>query len=185
MGSKNLKTANDAVIRKATMLDLDALVLIARKVACDLHEHGIDQWSDQYPSFEHFHSDLDKEGLFVYTDKGTIIGSVTILPENDPFYREIPWQRNHSYVLHRLMVLPERMRQGIGKQLFLHAIQIAKQAAQASLKVDTHPDNYRMQALINRLGFTKQGYIKGMHRIGYELILDDFANKEVDLNVHR
>lgn len=180
-----MKTSPNLEIREATEPDLDTIVVLARKVAQDLHEHGIDQWSDHYPAREHFQSDLEKQGLYVCMDGDTLIGSVTIIPENDPFYREISWQRKRSYVLHRLMVLPGRMRQGVGRRLFLWAILVAKKAGQASLKVDTHPDNYRMQALIKSLGFTEQGYIKGMHRIGYELVLDETNHKGVDLDVHR
>jgi GNAT superfamily N-acetyltransferase len=172
-------------IRLASIGDIDTLTMLARIVANDLHLHGIDQWDASYPSQEHFIKDLNRQGLYVADIDGVIVGSVTIIPEDDPFYHEISWDCQKSYVLHRLMVHPKWMRQGIGRQLFLSAIDVAKKANQDSIKVDTHPDNYRMQSLIISLGFVKRGYIKSMHRIGFELVLNHESNKGVDLNVHR
>lgn len=159
------------MIRKAMESDLDILVKLARIVEQDLKINHIDQWSPTYPGKENFFSDIEKNGLFVYLSDGIIVGSISVLPENDPFYHEINFQGKHAYVVHRLMVNPAYMRQKIGKALFEYAISLAKAAGCDSVKVDTHPDNFRMQGLILSLGFHEIGYIQGMNRIGYELLI--------------
>jgi len=159
------------MIRKANISDLEKITALARIVANELHASGIDQWSNTYPALANFRFDLDKDGLFIYEEDGILIGSITILPENDPFYKELVWTGKNAHVVHRLMVEPGSRRKQIGRQLFQYALEIARTRFADSVKVDTHPDNYRMQSLILSLGFTEIGYIRGMNRIGYELIL--------------
>lgn len=56
--------------------------------------------------------------------------------------------------IENLWVLPERMGQGIGRQLFLHAVKLARQRGYKALQLDADP---------NAIGF----YAKmGMHKIG-------------------
>ncbi|MBN2695932.1 MAG: GNAT family N-acetyltransferase, partial [Bacilli bacterium] len=130
------------MIRKANSEDLETLVKIAREVANELHQQGIDQWSETYPDLEHFRNDLIKGGLFVYCHDLEIVGSISVLPENDPFYLELKWRFDNAYVVHRLMVKPEYRQMHIGRKLFLHAIDHAKSMRADGMKVDTHPDNY-------------------------------------------
>ncbi len=159
------------MIRHAVETDLNELTSLARQVANNMHQNGIDQWSATYPAYENFEYDLSKNSLYVFLKDNRLVGSITILPENDLFYKELVWEGKQSYVVHRLMVDPDFMRQHIGRQLFLHAINHAKTKGCDTVKVDTHPDNIRMQSLILSLGFKEKGYIKGMNRIGYELLI--------------
>jgi len=158
------------MLRLATSDDLKGLCCIARIVARELHASGIDQWSDTYPDYEHFQKDLDKSALYVYEIEGGVIGSISILPENDPFYKVLTWEGTNALVVHRLMVLPAFRRQHIGSTLLNFAIEMAKKQNYDSVKIDTHPDNLRMQKLIKSCGFKEVGYITPMNRIGYQLV---------------
>jgi len=159
------------MIRIAAEPDLNDITLLARSVAKEMHQNGIDQWSSTYPAYENFAYDLSKNSLFVFLKDNRLVGSITILPEDDPFYKELIWEGKQAYVVHRLMVEPAFMRQHIGRQLFLHAISHALAKGCDAVKVDTHPNNIRMQSLILSLGFKEKGYIKEMNRIGYELLI--------------
>jgi len=52
-----------------------------------------------------------------------------------------------------------------------YLIEKARKEGYLSIKVDTHPDNFRMQNLIKSMGFVEIGFMIQMHRIGYELVL--------------
>lgn len=108
---------------------------------------------------------------YIYKKEKQILGSISVLPENDPPYKELTWAKEHSMVIHRLIVDPAVQKQGIGKALFAYAISYAKKKGVQSLKVDTHPDNYRMQALIKKMGFIEVGYLVSIHRLAYELVI--------------
>ncbi|MDD3122234.1 MAG: GNAT family N-acetyltransferase [Candidatus Izemoplasmatales bacterium] len=159
------------MILRPTKEDLTEITLLARIVAKNIRDLGIDQWSDTYPNYSNFEYDLEHDGLFVIKQDNKIIGSVSLLKESDPFYKELVWKKDHSLVIHRLMVHPDYMRQKLGMKFFDYAIQKAKNEGYLSIKVDTHPDNFRMQNLIKTMGFVEIGFMIQMHRIGYELVL--------------
>lgn len=159
------------MIRLATINDLETLCCYARIVARDMHAHGIDQWSDTYPNYEAFLKDVKANALFVFEWEGNVVGSISLLPENDPFYHLLKWDKPTSLVIHRLLVHPAFRRQKIGYHLFQFAIEKAKKDGYEALKVDTHPDNYRMRSLILKMGFIERGYMPGFHRDGFELVL--------------
>ncbi|HKL47860.1 MAG TPA: GNAT family N-acetyltransferase, partial [Candidatus Izemoplasmatales bacterium] len=127
-------------------------------------------WLGDYPNAAHFKADLKSHGLYVYLDKGQIIGSISILQENDPPYQAIQWHRQLSLVIHRFMVDPNHQKKGVGIALFEHAIQLTTIKHQ-SLKVDTHPDNVKMQKLILKMNFEYMGYLSSINRLAYELIV--------------
>ncbi len=158
------------MIQKASLADIEEIAKLARVITEDIHRLGIDQWSDKYPLYEHFKKDYDLNGLFIIKKDNIIVASISILPENDPFYHEISWLKEKSLVVHRLMVDPLYMRHRLGSLLMSFAIQKAMNENYQSMKVDTHPDNLRMQNLLKSLGFVEIGYIPGMNRIGFERI---------------
>jgi GNAT superfamily N-acetyltransferase len=156
------------MMRLATESDIPAVALLARNVAYDLHRLGIDQWSDVYPLAVHFEADLARNGLYVYERNGRIEGACAILPEADPPYRTIPFQTGEAIVLHRVMVEPSVMRGGIGTTMFAFAERLAKERSIPWIRVDTHPDNFRMRNFLIKEGFQEVGYMPSIHRIGYE-----------------
>lgn len=157
------------MIRIANKDDLMTLSKAARIVASELHASGVDQWSAIYPDYPDFEKDLSRDALYVVEMDQKVVGSISVLPENDPYYRLLAWKGYHALVVHRLMVLPEFRRHKLGTLLFNFAINKAKNEGYDSIKVDTHPDNIRMQNLIHSVGFKEIGYMPGFNRIGYEL----------------
>lgn len=63
-------------------------------------------------------------------------------------------EANETASIENLWVLPEFMGQGVGKQLFLHAISIARERGYKRLQLDADP---------NALGFYER---MGMHKVG-------------------
>lgn len=161
------------MIRQAVWYDLVVLDQIARRVANDLHEHGIDQWSDTYPGIKNFQADLENNQLFVFEEMGNVLGSITIKNTSDEVYREVTWIHAKPSVIHRLMIEPKEMRRGIGSQLIKFALERSKIAGFDSIRVDTHPDNYRMKALLTGFGFVPRGYLPSINRDAYELALGE------------
>ena len=157
------------MIRKANKDDLKTLSCYARIVARDLRQNKIEQWSETYPDYPDFEKDLNRDALFVVETDSGVIGSITVLPENDPYYRLLAWKVRKALVIHRLMILPAFRREKQGTKLFEFAIEYGRQNGYDGLKVDTHPDNFRMRSLILKMDFKEVGYMPGFNRIGYEL----------------
>jgi GNAT superfamily N-acetyltransferase len=155
------------MIRRAHASDIDAIEKMATKTRNHMLSIGLKQWLGDYPNHVHFEKDLKLQGLYVYEENNHIYGSISILPENDPAYQVIDWAKHHSLVVHRLFVDPDSQQKGIGMALFQYAQSLTRDAYQ-SLKVDTHPDNHRMQTLIQKMGFEYKGYIESINRLAYE-----------------
>ncbi len=159
------------MIKHAKATDLDVIVSLATKTRENMLLNGLKQWTGNYPDRESFERDLKKDGLYIYKDGENIIASISILPENDEAYKEIEWLKYKSLVIHRVVVDPNKQKTGIGMELFDFAKQIGKQGNYESIKVDTHPDNYKMQGLIAKAGYKPIGYLSGINRLAYELVL--------------
>ncbi|MGI6392499.1 MAG: GNAT family N-acetyltransferase [Candidatus Izemoplasmatales bacterium] len=158
------------MIRPGRQDDLDEIQILAQAVVQNLKDNHIDQWSRWYPNKADFAKDVSCGALFVAEISGKIVGTITVLPENEKYYHEVEWELQNAFVIHRVMVSPAYHRQGIGTALFNYAIAYAIHNHQKALKVDTHPDNFRMQNLIISLGFKYKGYLPSINRQAYELI---------------
>ena len=151
--------------------DLDTIANLAQQTRNHMSSLGLQQWVGDYPNYSHFLVDYEKKGLYVYKSENNIIASISILPENDEAYKEITWLKSNSMVIHRVVVNPLYQKMGIGIQLFQFAKELAKENHCESIKVDTHPDNNRMQGLIKKAGFVEVGYLSGINRLAYELVI--------------
>lgn len=155
------------MIEQAIMSNLGAIKQLADKTRKHMLSIGLQQWLGDYPALIDFQADLEKNGLYVFKKNNQIYGSISILEENDPAYQAITWSNQEALVVHRLFVDPDHQKEGLGKALFAFAQSMALNNNK-SLKVDTHPDNLRMQLLIKKMGFEYKGYLASIHRYAYE-----------------
>ncbi len=160
------------MIRKARTGDLDALDTLSQAVIADMHANGIFQWPNTYPRKAHFARDIENDSLYVLEDGDCIIGAMAFYEENDPPYRTVDWLRDYSLVIHRILVDPNRHRSGAASTLIRFAIKRAHREGYDSIKIDTHPGNTRMRHFLKRNQFIEGEYIKPMHRIAFERLVE-------------
>ncbi len=162
------------MISHAKETDLESLDQLAVKVIKHMNSLNIPQWTLAYPRKEHFSKDITKKGLIIYKENNKIIGCMAVLEENDPPYKTIDsWIKEKSVVIHRVLVDPDYQKQGIANKLFEFAANYATKEKYESIKIDTHPDNYKMQGFLVKNGFIKGDYIEVMNRIAFEKVLED------------
>lgn len=162
------------MLTKATIHDLVEIDDLAVLVINDMKTSKIPQWELTYPRLEHFQKDVRNDALYVYKKAGKILGCMAMQPENDPPYKTIDsWLREHSIVLHRILVHPAARKQGIAKIILDYAIEYGTKHGYESIKIDTHLENYKMRNFLVKNGFIELEYIKVMDRLAYELILED------------
>jgi adenylate kinase family enzyme/ribosomal protein S18 acetylase RimI-like enzyme len=157
-------------IRNATLEDLDAVDHLALTVIESMREGGLFQWDVSYPRASHYAQDIHENVVFVCLLEGVIVGVMSVHPENDPPYQEITWLKDHSLVLHRLIVDPKHRRLGIAQRLLDHAYRMVGERGYASLKIDTHPHNTAMRSLLKKNHFVELDFLHGIFRIAYEKI---------------
>lgn len=162
------------MIEKANIKDLDALDELAILVINHMKDSNIPQWTLAYPRKEHFMQDIEQDALILYKEGNRILACMAILPDNDPAYRTISsWKKEHSIVIHRILVHPSMEASGIGSALMNYAIRYGINEKFESIKIDTHLENYKMRGFLEKKGFLVGDYIEVMDRIAYELLLED------------
>ncbi len=88
--------------------DLNELDELAVLVINNMKKSLIPQWELDYPRYKNFFSDVETKSLYLYKHNGKIVGSCTVLRENDPPYKTIDsWIKNKSLVIHRMLVHPD------------------------------------------------------------------------------
>jgi len=161
------------MIRLAKTNDLDQIDALSLKTIKDMRAKAIKQWDTTYPRKTHFAEDIEKEALYVYEKKGKILGAMAVLPGDEKAYRDLPWMRDESFAVHRIVVDPDAQRRGVATALFLWLFAKAKKEGVESIRIDTHPANSRMLGFLKRLQFEYIGYIPSIHRLAYERLVGE------------
>lgn len=164
----------------ATYNDLTSIEELAVLVVKDMEKSNIPQWTAGYPAYKDFVGDIDNNALIIYKEDDKVLGSITILPENDPPYKTInSWIKEKSIVIHRMLVHPESRNKGIARKLLNEAIKIGKKGNYESIKIDTHLKNFKMRNFLKKNGFVELEYLETIDRLAYELVLEEKNMKKL------
>lgn len=157
-------------IRPAALEDFPALDRIYARARSFMKEAGNPtQWAPNYPSIEQLQSDLSKGALYVIEQNETVVGVFALVPGAEPTYREIDgaWHADAPYAtIHR--VASDGSCRGIAQACFDFC-----KMQYSYLRIDTHADNFPMQAVIRKAGFHPCGTIiieDGSPRIAYDYL---------------
>ena len=160
-------------IRAAAMAELPEIMAIYARARRFMAEHGNPrQWGiTRWPPEALIREDIRQGNLRVCTDGTRLLAVFLFLyGENpEPLYdgiRDGQWLKGGPYgVVHR--IASAGVTRGAGAFCLEWAY-----AQCGHLRIDTHPDNTVMQALLDRLGFQRRGIVyvseDGDPRIAYE-----------------
>ncbi len=125
------------------------------------------QWGKTNPPREILETDVKQKRLYVVEDEGQIHGVFYFYIGEDPTYGVIcqgQWQSDGPYgTIHRIA------SDGSGG-IFSACLLWCRQQI-GHLRIDTHEDNYIMQHVVEKYGFSRRGIIyiaDGSPRIAYE-----------------
>lgn len=168
------------MVRLAKKEDLTRILAIYKIARNFMKENGNPtQWGENFPSKELLEEDIEKQHLYVITNKvneddteESIYGVFAFIIGEDDTYQKIEngaWISETTYgTIHRLA------SSGKQKGILAECVEFCKQQIN-HIRVDTHHDNKKMQYLIPKYGFKECGiiYVKdGSPRIAYEWILE-------------
>lgn len=167
-------------MRTAEIKDLDEIMVIINDGKKALKKDGVDQWQNGLPDRKGILENILMGESFVYEKNGEILSFAYLKKDYEEDYREIEKDfKNHGpfFTIHRLSVKESAKGKGIANRFFEEIISYGKNSKTESIRIDTHPDNYKMQSLIKKFSFEKVGIctvddkIKRSKRFVYELIL--------------
>ena len=166
------------VILPATEADLQAVIELVAQGRAALARQGVDQWQDGYPAPGHISADIGRrdllrgDGRIVRID-GAAAAYAAFVFDGEPAYDRIEegsWAAEGPYVaVHRLVVGERFVRRGVAAALLREAAREALVRGIRSFRIDTHPDNGLMRALLVREGFACRGKVRyEAVRLAYE-----------------
>lgn len=168
-------------LRKATNADFPAIKQIINQAKQLLKADGIDQWQDGYPDDGVLHEDIAQEISYVLIIDEKIAGTGVIFEEKEPSYENIKegaWLKTDAPAyasIHRIAISPDFRGRHLSSTLMNHLITAASLKGHTDLRIDTHPENPRMQRVIKQAGFDYCGVVSldmpNGKRWAYQLIL--------------
>ena len=149
------------MIRKATIKDIDSILIITKACAAYMIENGIFQWNEHYPNKTDFENDTLKDELYVFEYQSNIVGCMVISTYMDEEYLPIKWlttNKNNVYI-HRLAIHPKYQGKGYAKQFMDFAETHAVNNNFQSVRLDTFSQNKRNQKFYELRNYKKMGEI--------------------------
>ena len=158
-------------IRLTTRNDLDEVMEIYKKARSFMRAHeNPTQWLGGKPTREQIEHDIENKQSFVCTHEGRIAGVLCFFIGTDPTYAIIEngnWISSDIYaVVHRIASSGEF--KGTGTFMMEWAF-----SRHSNIRIDTHEDNYVMQNMLKKLGYTYCGIIhleNGDPRLAYQKV---------------
>lgn len=151
-------------IRKACREDLTAVMQVFTEARLFLKEKGIPQWQDGTPNRQDFLTDIEQKDLFICLSGSTIIGIAALKMGPDPFYQVIHEGRWRSeqpyYAIHRVAFSDQARGQHLSIEFFQSLFSVILAQGISHVRIDTHPLNKSMLAVIKRIGFQYCGIIE-------------------------
>lgn len=156
-------------IRPTTTSDLDRVMEIYKQARAFMRAHdNPTQWSGGWPAREQIEDDIANNKSFVCVHENKIAGVLCFFVGTDPTYAKIEngqWLSDTPYaVVHRIASSGEF--KGTGSFMMEWAY-----SKHNNVRVDTHEDNYVMQNMLKKLGYTYCGVIRlenGDPRLAYQ-----------------
>ena len=157
-------------IRPAERADLEEILKIyayAREFM--VRSGNPTQWVNGYPERTMLEEDIHKGNLYAVLRSGKICGVFCFVLGEDPTYAVIEggtWRSREPYgTIHRIA------SDGTGG-VFPAALKFCREVIR-HIRIDTHENNYPMQHLVTKHGFSKRGIIyvaDGTPRFAYDLL---------------
>lgn len=147
-------------LRLTTMQDLDAIMTIINQAKEYFKTHDINQWQDGYPNEISIINDISRNEAYLLEDNGNVLATVMISTTVESNYNHIDgkWLQDKKYlVIHRIAIRNDQKGNGLAKIILDEAIKLFPDIA--SIRMDTHDDNFSMQRFLTKYGFKYCGTI--------------------------
>lgn len=160
-------------IRPANTTDIETILTLIGQGRRRLRRCGVDQWQNGYPSREVIERDIRLGYGRILCEGSVAAAYAAFVFDGEPAYDRIEegaWLFGSSYVVvHRLAVGDAFVRCGMATKLLRAAAAEARSRNMGAFRIDTHPDNHAMQALLAKEGFVYRGKVQyEALRLAYE-----------------
>lgn len=153
----------------AAQKDLINIKKMYVKIIDNMTSNGISIWNEYYP-IEVFEEDIKEKNLYLLKDHDIILGAFVIYEHKD-IESDVKWTdvNAKAYLLNRVGVNVDYIRQGIGQKIVEAAIKVAKEEGAKFLRLLVVEKNIPAIKLYEKCKFKR---VNGMHE---EKIRNDYS----------
>jgi len=145
----------------AKLEDLNKIKEIYTKIIENMYINDIKIWNEYYPN-EVFESDIEKKNLYLLKDNDNILGAF-VINEHENIEEDVEWEDKtaKAYLINRVGVNTEYLRQGIGQKIINEAATLAKEKGAKYLRLLVSEFNNPAVNLYSKCKFNK---VSGIHK---------------------
>ena len=120
------------------------------------------RWSKRkHPTLEGIKAYIEEGSMYLYKEGNVIVGAVAVTMYQGDDYHAIEWSQqvadDKAAVIHILAVNPDFQSKGIGTEMILEAINLAKEKGMQAIRLDALASNIPAHRMYERLGFKYRG----------------------------
>lgn len=147
----------------ATQNDFDAIITFYDDVTERTSEMATyARWSKgKHPTIEGIRAYIDEGSMYIYHERGVIVGAMAVTMYQGEDYHAIEWARqvgnDEAAVIHILAVSPDAQGKGIGSEMIREAIHLAQANGMKAVRLDALASNTPAHRIYERLGFVQRG----------------------------
>lgn len=149
-------------LRLVKIHEIDIAMEIINDAKRHLKQLGINQWQSGYPDYNCIRQDVEDQKGFFVVDENRIWGYLCIDYNGEPAYSHLngKWLSEEKYVVvHRMAFMEEARGKGISDTVLCLVEEMSRKKGVYSFRVDTDGNNYKMQHILKKNGFTYRGTI--------------------------
>ena len=150
-------------IELATRKDLAAIIAFYDDVTArtpDMATYAYCQ-KGKHPTEEGIRAYVDEGSMYLYKERGTIVGAMAVTMYQGEDYHAIDWSREVAdrevAVIHILAVSPDRQGTGVGSEMIREAIRLARANGMQAVRLDALASNTPAHRIYKRLGGEYRG----------------------------
>ena len=116
------------------------------------------RWNKRkHPTLEGIKAYIEEGSMYLYKEEMVIVGAVAVTMYQGDDYHAIEWSQqvadDKAAVIHILAVNPDFQSKGIGTEMILEAINLAKEKGMQAIRLDALASNIPAHRMYERLGF--------------------------------
>lgn len=148
-------------IRKIKEQEVERVGEIFANCAEVMNQHGLYNWTKEYPSVREAAADQKKGILYGIFEEDTLLGVITLDQKPVAQYASIQWKYTleESLCIHRIAIDPPYHSAGAASRLLRYAEELAKHMGLKAMRIDSFSKNQRAVQLYQYLGFEIRGDI--------------------------
>ena len=124
-------------------------------------------WDEDYPGLEEINADHGNSSLFVLTEGDSLLGAVSIIPENELDELDCWQYRENAAELARVVVTPSMQGKGLSKKLVTEAENLLRQRGVKVVHLLAAVQNIPANRCYRSCGYVRYGEIPMYDSIYY------------------